>query len=52
MLHVEDFYQSYFLKNPDKVNTTQRMVYVASDEREIFKQFEREWVSLFIKDIS
>lgn len=42
MVHVEEFYDRYFLKHPDKVNTTQRMVYIASDEPGIFKQFETE----------
>ena len=37
MKHVEEFWEIYFLKHPDRVNTTQRAVYLASDEGSIFR---------------
>lgn len=38
MAKVDEFYAIYLIKNPDKVNQTQRTVFVASDEATVFKQ--------------
>lgn len=35
MSKVDEFYEDYLKKNPDKENSTQRLVYVASDEQHV-----------------
>ena len=44
MVHVEEFYEAYFLKHPEKANTTKRMVYIASDDQDVFGKFKNEYV--------
>ena len=42
MDQVDKFYEQYFIKNPDKVNSTERLVYLASDELRVFSEIQRE----------
>ena len=45
MVYVEEFFETYFLKHPEKANSTERAVYVASDEILVFG----ELISRFLK---
>ena len=37
MHQVDEFYDVYFLKHPDRVNATKRTVFVASDDKSVFE---------------
>jgi hypothetical protein len=38
MKYVDKFYKDFFIQNPDKENTLERIVYLASNDPNIFKQ--------------
>ena len=40
MRRVEEFYTRYFIRNPDKINSTKKTVYVASDELSYLTQIK------------
>ena len=40
MYQVDKFYEQYFIKHPEKINSTEKTVYVASDERKTFKTIQ------------
>ena len=43
MSHVDEFYDTYLLKYPDRANRTQRAVFVASDDVETFEQLKKSY---------
>ena len=42
MEQVDKFYDQYLIKNPAKINSTERVVYLASDEYRVFSEIQRE----------
>ena len=41
MKHVDEFYDIYFLKHPEKVGQVQPTVYIASDDEAVFKETKK-----------
>lgn len=42
MRFVDEYYGVYFIKHPEKVGSTRRTVYVASDDESVFKKLETQ----------
>ena len=40
---ADEFYETYFLKNPSKRNTTKKMIYLASDDPNVFGGAVHKW---------
>ena len=43
MRHVDEFYERYLIEHPERVNSTKRLVFVASDETFMFELLTKEF---------
>ena len=42
MLYAKDFYDKYFMKNPDKLNSVRKTVFISTEEPNITEECLRE----------
>ncbi len=48
MAHVEDFYKKYFIKNPGKLGTIKKNVYLVTEDVGVLDEALRKYLNLIL----